>query len=360
MPAAVGFALFLILRESSDWAVATVDPDLNMITTHSPGTTTISAACKDSGLQSNSVVLEVLDINSIDLSPTEVEVRAGSRQPITATIHTRDGRHWEGGYLVWTEDNREIISVGSSGMVFALTPGRSTVVAGDNQTIASTPTQVTVIEADEQGKDGGSGFPQILLSEIDQDPFGEEAPTFSQAEPPVHQRPQDVDHNIWWINMASPLARRYFSNRARSKEWRVYHLERYIEIMVKIVLSYDLLQGEDISFETMLRRWDEEFYHYAEERRRKLSALLGRWGHRASTASAMTKKLTLPEKLLLASLEVRKKSATFTAEDLIVQAWKLYPDTFGLSGYGHLYPRLKSGSHQDHGDGGYAGQGLAP
>ncbi len=52
----------------------------------------------------------------------------------------------------------------------------------------------------------------------------------------------------------------------------------------------------------------------------------------------MTKKLTLPEKLLLASLEVRKKSATFTAEDLIVQAWKLYPDTFGLSGYGNLYP----------------------
>ncbi len=244
--------------ESSDWPVATVDSDLNLITTHSPGTTTISAICRDSGLRSNSVILEVLDIRSIDLSPTEVEVRTGSRQPITATIYTRDGRHWQGGYLIWTEDNREIVSVGSSGMVFGLTPGKTTVVAGDNQAIAVTPTLVTVIKANETAEDGGSGFPRILLSEIDIDPLGEEPPIFSQAEPPVHQRPQDVDHNIWWINMASPLARRYHTNGARSKEWRVYHLERYIEIMVKIILYYDFMHGEDVSFETMLRRWEEE------------------------------------------------------------------------------------------------------
>ena len=52
----------------------------------------------------------------------------------------------------------------------------------------------------------------------------------------------------------------------------------------------------------------------------------------------MTDKLTVPQKLLLAALEARKKSPTFTAEDLVVQAWKLYPDTFGLSGYGDQYP----------------------
>ena len=52
----------------------------------------------------------------------------------------------------------------------------------------------------------------------------------------------------------------------------------------------------------------------------------------------MTDRLTVPQKLLLAALEARKKSPTFTAEDLVVQAWKLYPDTFGLSGYGDRYP----------------------
>lgn len=49
-------------------------------------------------------------------------------------------------------------------------------------------------------------------------------------------------------------------------------------------------------------------------------------------------RLTVPEKLLLACLEVRKRTATFTAEDLVVEAWRLFPDTFGLSGYATEHP----------------------
>ncbi len=49
-------------------------------------------------------------------------------------------------------------------------------------------------------------------------------------------------------------------------------------------------------------------------------------------------RLTVPQKLLLAALEARKRSATFTAEDLVVEAWRLHPDTFGLSGYSDKYP----------------------
>lgn len=51
-----------------------------------------------------------------------------------------------------------------------------------------------------------------------------------------------------------------------------------------------------------------------------------------------TEKLTVPEKLLIAALDARKRSPTFTAEDLVVEAWKLYPDTFGLSGYADRHP----------------------
>ena len=52
----------------------------------------------------------------------------------------------------------------------------------------------------------------------------------------------------------------------------------------------------------------------------------------------MTQALTVPEKLLVAALRAREASATFTAEDLVVHAWTLYPDTFGLAGYSKLYP----------------------
>jgi hypothetical protein len=51
-----------------------------------------------------------------------------------------------------------------------------------------------------------------------------------------------------------------------------------------------------------------------------------------------SERLTVPEKLLIAALDARKRSATFTAEDLVVAAWKLFPDTFGLSGYSNQFP----------------------
>ena len=52
----------------------------------------------------------------------------------------------------------------------------------------------------------------------------------------------------------------------------------------------------------------------------------------------MKERLTVLEKLLMGALEARKRSSTFTAEDLVAVAWQLYPDTFGLSGYANKYP----------------------
>lgn len=248
---------------SSDWAVATIDNELNTVTTHKPGTVEITVSCKDSGVHSNVLALEVLDISSIALSPLQMEVHAGSRGPVSAVCNVADGRTIEGVYLIWTEDDSTVAQVGASGMVFGFVPGTTAVTAGDSSVEADQPATVAVLDPKEKQNDGkGGGFPRILLSEVDIDPLGEAPPIFSAAEPPVHQRPQDFDHNIWWINMASPLARRYIDTAkgggAHSREWRVYLLERYIEIMVKIILTYSFMHGDDISFETMLRRWDEE------------------------------------------------------------------------------------------------------
>jgi len=247
---------------SSDWAVATVDDELNTVTTHQAGTVEITVTCKDSGVHSNILAVEVLDISSIELSPLQLDVHAGSRRPVSAICNVSDGRTIEGVYLVWSEDDASVAEVGASGMVFGLVPGNTAITAGDSEIEAAEPATITVLDAKENEGSTGGGFPQILLSEIDVDPLGEAPPLFSAAEPPVHQRPQDFDHNIWWINMASPLARRYIDvasgGGAHSREWRVYLLERYIEIMVKIILTYSFMHGDDITFETMLRRWDEE------------------------------------------------------------------------------------------------------
>lgn len=50
-----------------------------------------------------------------------------------------------------------------------------------------------------------------------------------------------------------------------------------------------------------------------------------------------TPKLSVADKLLLAAASLPSRGRTpFTAEDLVVAAWKAYPDTFGLRG--HLNP----------------------
>ncbi|MGH6871257.1 MAG: hypothetical protein ACREHE_07110 [Rhizomicrobium sp.] len=246
---------------STDWAVATVDGDLNTVTTHQPGKSAISVRCKDTDIESNAVEIEVLDITQIELSAIELQVHAGSRHPLGAKVTTRDGRLLEGVYLVWTENSSSTVSVSSGGMVYGLVPGETYIIAADNQTECVAPAKITVLDPKESGE-RGNGLPQILLSEIDDDPLGEGSPRFSSTDAPALQRTQGVDANIWWINMASPLARRYSdaakNGGAKSREWRVYHLERYIEIMVKIMLTYDFKNGEQISFETMLRRWEEE------------------------------------------------------------------------------------------------------
>ena len=64
---------------------------------------------------------------------------------------------------------------------------------------------------------------------------------FSNTEPPVTQRPQDVDRNIYWINTAAPLAKLYLDkNQGYGHDnlaWRMYMIERYIEIIVQIKLN---------------------------------------------------------------------------------------------------------------------------
>ena len=65
---------------------------------------------------------------------------------------------------------------------------------------------------------------------------------FRSDDPPIHQPlPIDVDNNIWWINLASPFARLYYSSErygVKSDAWRMYHVERVIDVMVQIALSH--------------------------------------------------------------------------------------------------------------------------
>ena len=206
---------------SEDPNIALVDDDLMLINSFSAGSTVVYAETTDTTLQSNRIPLEVIRIRSIELSPPSLEVAAGSRTQLTAQCKLSSGEIADDVALVWTEGNSTVARVSSNGLVFGINPGSTEVTAGDDS-VTSPTARIVVVEGKEDGgrgkgkggkgpgKNTGRGYPLILVSgPVDVDPETKEFVNFSPDDPPVQQRPQDADRNIWWINSAAPLAALY-------------------------------------------------------------------------------------------------------------------------------------------------------
>jgi len=239
---------------SEDTNVAMIDEELNVVNTFAFGQTRIYAETLKGKLKSNTVPLEVVQIREIRISPNEVQMGLASRQKIDAICRLADGQDTNAIYLVWTESNPTVARVSSSGLVFGFALGKTEVIAGDDRCIAKTPSLIEVVPATPKGsgEQRGRGYPTVLVSgEIDRDPQTEEYVNFSREDPPVTQRPQDADRNIWWINSAAPLARLYLDLTKgygyQSPAWRMYHLERYVDVIVQIALIHAPEQKEPLS-----------------------------------------------------------------------------------------------------------------
>jgi len=237
---------------SDDNNIAMVDDDLGVITTFSYGETSVHAETLKGKLKSNKVPLEVARIVQIHISPSEVTMAAGTRDRLTAVCQLANGEETSDVYLVWTEDSPTVASVSSAGLVYGFAPGQTKISAGDDKAMAKDPAVVIVTPGEGKGKgdkSGGKGYPRVLVSgEIDRDPDTNEYVHFSHEEPPVAQRPQDVDRNVWWINSSAPLAKLYLDVVKgfghESREWRIYHIERMIDVMVQIALTQGPNDGD--------------------------------------------------------------------------------------------------------------------
>ena len=230
---------------SEDNNVAMVDEDLSIINTFAYGKTAIQAVTLDGTVRSNKVRLEVVRVYEIRVSPTQVEIAAGSRQKLDAICQLPDGERTSNVYLEWTEDNPAVARVSSSGLVFGFAPGETLVTVGDDKCEAKDPVLVKVVPGRGRGpgKEHGRGYPLVLVSgEIDRDPDTQEYRYFSSDVPPVWQDAVDAQRNIWWINSDAPLAKMYLDTNKgygyETREWRMYHLERYVDVIVQIALTH--------------------------------------------------------------------------------------------------------------------------
>lgn len=246
---------------SDDTNVAWVDHEIAVINCLSFGETTISAVTMDGKVESNKVPLEVVRINHIELEPAELDLVSGSRSKITAECELPDGTIVDDVYLLWTEDNPNVARVSSAGLVYGFAPGEVRVAAGDDHHLYSDSALVRVHEAAEgaeDGKDEGKGYPRVLLSDIDADPTTGERVQLSPDHPPVYQRVPDVERNIWWINTSTPLASLYLSDEYgyKSREWRIYHIERYMDVLAQIALLSEAT-GEQLDAADWTTRWGD-------------------------------------------------------------------------------------------------------
>ena len=228
---------------SEDNNIAMVDKDLMLIETFAAGETEIYADTLDGKLRSNKIPLEVVRILEIRVVPQEIALPAGTRRHLDAICKIQNGENVSGVNLTWLEDNPSIARVSSSGMIYGVNPGQTKVAALDESCRSDIPAVITVTAS--EGTGGGTrrarGYPIVLISEVNTCPDEEQPAVFRADEPAVMQRTRDVENNVWWINLASPFARLYFTDKkygVESEAWRMYHIERYIDIIVQIVLTY--------------------------------------------------------------------------------------------------------------------------
>jgi len=224
--------------------------ELGLVNSFTYGNAKIWAETLDGGITSNPVSIQVVHIRSIRVEPAKVEVPMGGRTRLEAICTCEDGIEHRDVLLIWTEDDDSIARVSSSGTVFGASLGETSVTAGDDAVFAEARAHIIVTRGSGggAGKGRGRGFPLVLISGVNVDPDTNEVVELSSGEPPIWQRPEDVDRNIWWINSASPLARLYRDEERgfgfKSTEWRIYHVERYIDLISHIVLAHEMEQSE--------------------------------------------------------------------------------------------------------------------
>lgn len=245
---------------SEDNNIAMSDDKLQ-ISTFSYGSTVIWAETIDSELQSNKVKIEVVRIKNIDIYPNMVELEAGTRTKLEARCLLSNNEITSDIYLIWAENDKKIASVSSAGLVYAFSPGETQVIAGDNKCLSSKDATIKVKPGIGHGKGDkkGRGYPQVLISGFDVDPETGIQVDFSSDSPPIVQRPQDASRNIWWINSSAPLARMYLDSSKgygyKSREWRVYHLERFVEVIIQILLQNESGDNELLTVDQFLMNW---------------------------------------------------------------------------------------------------------
>ena len=120
---------------SSNTAIATVNAQ-GTVTGIAPGATTVTATSEGRSGQV-AVTVTLLPVQTIVISPALDTLGVGTERALSAVLRDASGATLTGRALAWSSNNVAVATVSSTGVVNALAPGTTSIVAGSEGRVGS-------------------------------------------------------------------------------------------------------------------------------------------------------------------------------------------------------------------------------
>ncbi len=233
-----------ITWNSSVPSVARVNEARGVIVTEHEGSSEIWCAT-EMGVVSNRIPIRVVNCVSIELVPNDLEVAIGRRTKIRAFGRLNTGEEMPDIRLFWESGDIDIAIVGQHGMVTGITEGETRITATEGD---GTRQSASVKVVPQLGGGKGPHKPTFLMSEVQTAWYETEPRKLSSDIPLIYQNAEDVNNNVWWINLKSPMADYIYNERGvESEVWLVYLAERFADGLAEVAMTSGPERGSESS-----------------------------------------------------------------------------------------------------------------
>lgn len=196
---------------------------------------------KGTAIESSKVKTEVWAVDHVLLTPRTLEIHLGLRNQIIAEVTNDEGYRTTDVFLNWKHDADDplIVRISPKGWVTGNRLGRTSITAGAGDPAAGgvwarVRVEAAVVLNPDQPERGG-GFPELRLTGRDIDPDTGEIRQGDPDQPTLWQEVSDYQHNIWWLNLESPEAAFFFSQRAGDiRLWRAFHAQKVVDMVIQV------------------------------------------------------------------------------------------------------------------------------
>lgn len=217
------------------------------------GSTTICARIAGTNICSPSLTLEIWVVDHVLLTPRTLELMLGTKETITAEVTNDRGERATDILLEWEHDADDslIVRISPFGAVFGNRVGRTSISAGargiNDEPVWARVRVDTEVKPNPEVPKEGSGFPQLLLTDRDIDPFTGEVRSGSPDSPTLWQDVFDLINNIWWLNLQSEDAAFAFEKRPQDPKFgRMFHAQQTVDMVVQVHMQQEFTaKGEE-------------------------------------------------------------------------------------------------------------------